>query len=47
MPTVPKFAKNVHRVKVAANEVSVAVKVVVNAAIGVASVAQPTRLHLN
>lgn len=47
MRTAQKFAKNVHRVKVAANEVSVAVKVVVNAAIGVASVAKPTRQHLN
>jgi hypothetical protein len=46
MPTVPKFAKNAHRVKVVANEVSVAVKVVVNEAIG-ASVVKPTRQHLN
>jgi hypothetical protein len=46
MPTVPKCAKNAHRVKVVANGVSVAVKVVVNAAIG-ASVVKPTRQHLN
>ena len=46
MQTAPKFAKNAHRVKVAENEVSVAVKVVVNAAI-VASVVKPTRQHLN
>jgi hypothetical protein len=46
MPTLPKFAKNVHRVKVVANEVSVVVKVVVNAAIG-ASVVKPMRQHLN
>jgi hypothetical protein len=47
MPTVPKCAKNAHHVKVVANEVSVAVKVVVNAAIVGASVVKPTRQHLN
>ena len=42
----PKCAKNARRVRVAVNEASVAVKVVVNAAIG-AIVAQPKHLSLN
>jgi hypothetical protein len=42
----PKCAKNVRRVRDAVNGVSVAVKAVVNAAIG-ASVAKPMRLRLN
>lgn len=46
MPMAPKCARNVHRVKVAANEVSVAVKDVVSVVIG-ANVAKPMRLALN
>ena len=42
----PKCAKNARRVKVAVNELSVAVKVVVNAAIG-ANVAKPKHLSRN
>jgi hypothetical protein len=46
MPMAPKCAQNARRVRVAVNEASVAVKVVVNAAIG-ASVAKPMHLPLN
>lgn len=42
----PKCAKNVRHVKVAANAVSVVVKVAVNAAIGVNAV-KPTPLPMN
>ena len=45
-PMAPKCAKSVRHAKVAVNAVSVAVKAVVNAAIG-ASVAKPMRLRLN
>lgn len=46
MPMAPKYAKNARPERVAANEVSAEVKVVVNARIG-ASVAHPMRLAMN